>query len=52
MFKNLNVSFAPKCLVMVPRSRWFCKLILLHTNQHTSMTITCLCRLTVLVFVL
>jgi len=52
MFKNLSVSFAPKRLVMVPRSHRFCRLILLHANQHTYMTITCLCRPTALVFVL
>jgi len=44
IFKNLNVSFFPKRLVMVPRSRQFYRLILLHTIAHKYMKTTCLCR--------
>ena len=34
IFKNLKVSFVPKRLVMVPLSRQFCRLILLHAIAH------------------
>jgi len=52
MFKSLNVSFAPKCLVMVPQSRQFHKLILLHSIPYMQMTTTCLCIPNALDFVL
>ena len=35
-FKNLNASFAPKCLVVIPWSRQFCKL-----NNHMSLQTNC-----------
>ena len=37
ILKNLKVSVVPKRLVIVPRSRQFCKLILLHAIPHMYM---------------
>jgi len=37
ILKNLKLSFVPKRLVTVPRSRQFCKLILLHAILHMYM---------------
>jgi len=52
MFKNINASFIPKCLVMVPLSRQSWKLHLLRAFPHMYVTAKCHCRRNALDFVL